>query len=491
MKPNIIFLVLDSLRAKSLLDFYSKAPIQTPGFSSFAQEATIYKYAFGTYAGSLPAHKSLFTGIYPSQNGAFGGDDSFLFKYYLPLILKKAGYTTACYSSCPILSDATDFNQGFDIFYKGYQRYQLDVVDDMLRKEFIRETTKLGKTRYLLKNLIKARFSKRTFKTIVNRMSYDATIVNSTPTTVKGINFIKKWVSDTLEPPFFIFVNFMQTHNDFNPPKPIRREFGLVGKFMHYQNYIYPHYCNLAGNNINFKLLHELYNAEIVFMDRLFQDLIDDLKKSNQYEETMIIVMGDHGEFLGEHGHVGHLFSLYNEVVHVPLIVKYPNRFKKGTIDKKLRQNHDIFHTICEMADSKGKYYNPDFSLLNDEGRDYAISQIINVGIIVNEFKQLYPNLDIENLIPTQALFSYIDKDYIKMIIGTDGILEIFDIKNDYEEEHNLVSKLDESVKEKLVKECELAQKKCGFLEAVENSKDQSYSLEFIWELKKLGYLPT
>jgi arylsulfatase A-like enzyme len=67
-----------------------------------------------------------------------------------------------------------------------------------------------------------------------------------------------------------------------------------------------------------------LYDAEILYMDHYLGTLVASLKRDKLYENTMIIVTADHGELFGEHGKHGHGRSLFQEEIHVPLIVKYP-----------------------------------------------------------------------------------------------------------------------------------------------------------------------
>jgi arylsulfatase A-like enzyme len=488
MKPNILFLVFDGLRAKSLRLFNTEANLQTPALTSFAREATVYKNAFTTYAGSIPAHKALFTGLLPSQNGAYGGDDTFLFEHSLPSMLKREGYETYGFSSHSTLSDRTSFDQGFDEFVKGDQVVSQSHIDNMTSKEVYLNATRAQKIYYLCKYLISRRFSKRTISSIINKFGYN-TVSNSTPVTLKGFKKIKKWISKNDKNPFFVFANIMQTHNNFNPPKSYRKEYGIEGKYMPVQEYIYQNYCDKSVK-IDYTLLNKLYEAEIAFTDSLFGDLIDTIKSAGQYENTMIIVMSDHGEFLGEHGHVGHLFGLYNEVTHVPLIVKYPRKYRAGIIDEKLRQNYDVFHTICEMLKISNQYYSDELSLLNQTGRSRAISQIINVDLIVNEFKKIYPTLNMNELIPNHSTYSLVNKDFIKVIMDTSGGIEIYDYKIDYHEKNNLYNEKHSELSQNLIDECKKSQEETGFHQAVANSKNQTVSLEVLMEMKKLGYLP-
>ena len=79
------------------------------------------------------------------------------------------------------------------------------------------------------------------------------------------------------------------------------------------------------------------------------------LRKLGILDETIIIVTADHGESLGEHGLMGHKLGLYDTLVRVPLIIKYPRLFPKGIVSSRLVQLVDIFPTLLELAGIKEK----------------------------------------------------------------------------------------------------------------------------------------
>jgi arylsulfatase A-like enzyme len=95
--------------------------------------------------------------------------------------------------------------------------------------------------------------------------------------------------------------------------------------------------------------MRDLYDAEIVYLDREVGRFFDELKKRGMYEDSLILVTADHGEAFLEHGFWEHGQTLYKEMVHVPLIVKWPARRDPRRIASLVSQT-DIFPTILEAA---------------------------------------------------------------------------------------------------------------------------------------------
>jgi arylsulfatase A-like enzyme len=105
------------------------------------------------------------------------------------------------------------------------------------------------------------------------------------------------------------------------------------------------------------RFLHLVYEARTRWTDRnLVQPLIEQLKASGRYDETMLIITADHGEELYEHGGYGHGHALWNEVTHVPLIVKYPKGKKPkelGSRVEQMTQSVDIAPSLIALSGAK------------------------------------------------------------------------------------------------------------------------------------------
>ncbi|MBN2530225.1 MAG: sulfatase-like hydrolase/transferase [Deltaproteobacteria bacterium] len=125
--------------------------------------------------------------------------------------------------------------------------------------------------------------------------------------------------------PFFLWLHYYDPHADYHPPHP---------------------YNTAYGNP---------YDGEIAYMDDWLGYFFDELKKKDKWENTMVVLVGDHGEGFGEHGENTHGMFIYRSTTHVPLIIKFPhNRFAGKRIGAKVSQV-DILPTVLEVLGQKSR----------------------------------------------------------------------------------------------------------------------------------------
>jgi arylsulfatase A-like enzyme len=170
---------------------------------------------------------------------------------------------------------------------------------------------------------------------------------------------IRDWLtSRDSEAPFFIFVNYMESHEGwkshepYNPPYPYNRRFLAPGTS--------PWRIARLGRakakgsqrrrDEDLDITRALYDGAVNYLDSQVGELVRHLESLRVLDDTVIIVAADHGDSLGEHGHMGHRLYLYEELVHVPLIVRYPARFGPGKRVPHLVQLCDLHPTILELA---------------------------------------------------------------------------------------------------------------------------------------------
>ena len=92
-----------------------------------------------------------------------------------------------------------------------------------------------------------------------------------------------------------------------------------------------------------------LYDGEIAYADSALAHLIEYLKQKDLYDNSVIVVVGDHGEGLGEHKEDTHGIFLYDSTTHVPLILKLPNTREAGKVIEAQVRTVDIMPTILDM----------------------------------------------------------------------------------------------------------------------------------------------
>ncbi len=149
------------------------------------------------------------------------------------------------------------------------------------------------------------------------------------------------WLRSVAKQPFFLFFHIYEPHTPFEAPEPFSSMFPLP------------------------------YDAEIAAADAVIGDLIDELEALGVYDNSIIILMSDHGEGLGDHGETEHGVLLYRESIQVPLIVKMPGQRNGGTRVSTPAQLVDIFPTILDLLGQDPLEELPGLSLLAlDESLD-------------------------------------------------------------------------------------------------------------------------
>ncbi|MDD5556524.1 MAG: sulfatase-like hydrolase/transferase [bacterium] len=131
-----------------------------------------------------------------------------------------------------------------------------------------------------------------------------------------------EWLAGHHARPFFCWVHFFDPHHPYYLLQPFMREARFRGR---------P------------------YDAEIAFMDGQIARLVAFLRERGLLEKTIVVVVGDHGESLGEHGEDEHGLLLYNGVMRVPLIVSAPGRVEGGAESPALVSTVDIFPTVLDL----------------------------------------------------------------------------------------------------------------------------------------------
>jgi arylsulfatase A-like enzyme/tetratricopeptide (TPR) repeat protein len=131
--------------------------------------------------------------------------------------------------------------------------------------------------------------------------------------------FAKDWIAKHANEPFFFFLHIYEPHLPYDPPEPFRNAYGVT------------------------------YDAMVATADAIVGVFLDDLKRLGVYDRALIVVTGDHGEGLGDHGEEQHSILLYREVMHVPLMVKLPGSFGGGARTAAPVQLSDITPTVTAV----------------------------------------------------------------------------------------------------------------------------------------------
>jgi choline-sulfatase len=136
------------------------------------------------------------------------------------------------------------------------------------------------------------------------------------------IKFVLGWLESKPRTPYFLWVHLFDPHHDYNPPEPFRSRYAS-----------------------------DLYGGEVAYADHELGRLFEALKKSGDWDRSLIVAVSDHGEGRGEHDEYEHGFFLYESTMHIPLIVKLPKGMgEQARRNKDLVASVDIAPTVLQVV---------------------------------------------------------------------------------------------------------------------------------------------
>jgi arylsulfatase A-like enzyme len=313
-RPNVLLVVIDTARADRF-SFDGYARQTTPEIAALASEGTIYEQAYTPAPWTLPAHASLFTGLFPSSHGADSGhlrlDDEFK---TLAEAFHGGGYRTLGYAANPWVGRQYGLDQGFD----DYQ-----------------EIWTLPKG---------------------GQEDAGAAALN------ERLERFLSWREENAaarEQPFFVFVNYLEPHLPYNPPEPSRSRFLSPGtdeaavqrlrRFKHPDEVKYV--LGLDGlRDGDLRILSDLYDGEIAYVDHRVGELAAFLRARGLLDRTVLVITSDHGEAIGDHGFLDHKMNLFEELLRIPLVVRYPAAVRAGQRIRDPVMLQDLFPTLLGLA---------------------------------------------------------------------------------------------------------------------------------------------
>ena len=143
--------------------------------------------------------------------------------------------------------------------------------------------------------------------------------------------YATEWLEKHQKEKFFLFLHYYDPHEDYEPPEPFGSSFSRKSNDLRMQ-------------------LNDAYAGEIAFTDHYIGQVVSKLKELGLYDSTLIILVGDHGELLGEHGESTHSYYIYQNAIRVPLIFKLPGQTRPSRVSH-LTGIVDIAPTVCSLLD--------------------------------------------------------------------------------------------------------------------------------------------
>ena len=311
-RPNVLLVVVDTLRADAL-GTYGAPGDPTPRFDAFASEATVYEQAFAHSSWTRASFASLLTSSPSCANRCARKGDLLADELVtLPEALQAQGYTTGALVNNINITASFNFHQGFDTFEFLRPAYPFRASEASFRL-----------AAYQVLRRVHERYLSRTKR--VDRYYHDAPTV-----TEKAIDWLRAHGQDR----WFLMVQYMDPHDPYFPHPHDGSAYARVEN---------PHPSLEEA-----EALAALYAGEVSYWDVHFGLLLDWLDEQGLAENTVVVVTSDHGEEFGEHGGFWHGTKLYEESIHVPLVLR--SGAQEGQRVKDPVRLMDVAPTLADLA---------------------------------------------------------------------------------------------------------------------------------------------
>ena len=295
-QPDIVLITIDTIRAGHL-GCYGYFRDTSPALDAFARESLLFERCVVPMATTFPSHLSLLTGVYPYEHGitANTADGAARFTPSPTLrsfaqVAADGGYRTAAIVSATPLKHHTGIGAGFSLFDEP---------------------------------------------------------PGSTWRAEEPTEAALRWLTDASagDEPLFLWVHYFDPHAPYDPPAPYDGRFSPDRRTVEYliERKFNKTVAVAADDTVETLEVLGRYDGEILYMDGQIRRLLDRLKGSDRWERTMVILVGDHGEGLGQHGRMTHGY-IWDEQLHAPLLVRIPG-VAPGRV-KTLTSLIDVFPSL-------------------------------------------------------------------------------------------------------------------------------------------------
>ena len=401
-RPNIILITIDALRQDFVGCFndHRKKQNLTPNLDKLAETSVIFTNAITHAPYTAASFPSLFTSKYPSVASSYVSKRIGFANYPLSIlkaknptiaeILKRYGYTTGGFHSSPWLVRTFKYDRGFDTF---------------------EDAMYLSNTNPILKRIP---ITRHDLIHMLGRQSY-----------LTADNIHRKvipWLEKAPKP-FFLWVHYMDTHGPYQTKRGFAYLNKLRAEILWYKATRFPNKVSQSER----KTLISSYKEEIAYLDKHLGIFFKVLENLNLYQNTLVIITSDHGEAFYERKMFSHPRLLYDELIRVPLIIKFPDRGNK-VIPHSVGLM-DILPTIVDTLN---------FRLDGDQFDGNSLIPLIEKGYSDNlpdyVISDATPEKDDKHVSLRTAKWKYIlDEEKVKH--------ELYNLDRDPNEQINLVDK--------------------------------------------------
>ncbi len=343
---NVILVILDSLR-KDHIGVYGNDWIETPNLDALARESLRFTRAYPESLPTLCARRAIHTGMrtWPFRNFVRLPGETFQPAGWQPIpevqttvseILFASGYSTVMYADTqPLFHPSMNFQRGFGVFewLRGQERDRfrpkVGVPQEQIRQKTVpgNDVRMVDKVRQYLANTQDRKaeedwFSPRLF--------------------TRGMEFLEQAEEGE---PFFLVLDCFDPHEPWDPPE---KYVSLYSDGYQGRDPIVPNYGRSDWIDAReLERMKALYSGEVTMVDHWLGRFLDKMESTGRVDDTLLIVMADHGVAHGEHGYTGKPENvLWPEVTDIPFYIRHPEGKGAGKTSDYFASTHDVAPTI-------------------------------------------------------------------------------------------------------------------------------------------------
>ena len=416
MSYNVILITIDCLRADHIgcLGYTKNA---TPNIDRLAEKGVVFSTAISNGAYTAPSFPAILTSTYALMYPRFKENNLFLSdeRTSIAEVLKQHGYYTAAFHDNPHLASYFGYDRGFDIFEDHIKTSKRHRSASILKQKVEKKYAVEGRFYRILRNVD---FFLDTIRKLKIYLGTDVPYRRAEIINQEAIS----WVSKNLRP-FFLWIHYMDVHYPYLPPQSFLDHIHAV----RLANKLVKHMEKLSFEDV--EALIDLYDREVKYVDSelgLFLGKLEDLGIS--LNDTFFMVTSDHGDEFMEHGGIGHgpvglEPKLYDEIIHVPLVVTGPELPHRKVDDQV--ELLDLAPTILDLVGLE----DIDAFLGNSIARLALLSESQKEKGVISEYQ--YKEM---------RGYSYRTKNwkYILTLNGGDRSEELYNLQEDPIEQRNL-----------------------------------------------------
>ncbi|MCB9680957.1 MAG: sulfatase [Alphaproteobacteria bacterium] len=418
--PNVLMIVWDTTRADHL-GLYGYRRDTTPHIAARADQGVVFDRVVSPAMWTPPSHSSMFTGAAPTHHGV-KATYKWLDSHFTTLAeqLGHHGWETWAFSANPYVDPSTNITQGFETV----------------------NTTSSQPWRKAAKEATQAKLLPHDASTDISPAWKGKRVIGDVHPFKDAAPVASEALLDWLDArdddrPWFAFVNMMEAHIPRVPSLASREALlddallqrGLTTKVSQTELLAYT-FGKHDYSPDELDAIGGVYDAAVRDLDAATGALLDALDRQGVLDHTIVILTADHGENLGDHHMFGHKFSLWDTLLHVPLVVWWPGKLAPRHVTTPV-SNLGLFSTVLHLVDVELPTPGPDLdvNLLDVDKPMPVFSELIESTPV--SIRRIDKQYGIEDKARWLRTYRSVELDGYKLVVASDLTRELYDLRND------------------------------------------------------------